>query len=310
MTGVQTCALPISLLDLSNITVSKSIFHTRVKEGLLFERELKCEKAQTSFAVALGLSNVFTDKNVFDGRILVCNERLNAQQEKVGSFFNVLHKFQQNIASMNIFHWIVVVTIFFLIFLLILWVVSRKRRKKDKVYTNDKPIRDETIKAARRSQWSEKISVGDKGVESEITPSQMEGAHDGIKKTEIETKQKIDVDQKDILQEEKKGDDFHVVAAKFPRKTSLPRDIEGIPKKTNDTFGTLSDEDKKSLAKMWPNKYDENGKQRKEKVEYLALSSYVKHTRKIGFKDDEIKKELLKAGWNKEDVNNALNVSI
>ncbi|MCK5027215.1 MAG: hypothetical protein KAS07_02255, partial [Candidatus Pacebacteria bacterium] len=199
------------------------------------------------------------------------------------------------------------------IFFVILWIVSRKGSKETKGYTNETPVRSETIKTARRAPLSDRMPVlhdKDKPKKSEMTIPQKEKLQeklpDGIKRADLETEEEVKrTDENRILQEKKKDDDFHVVTAKFPRKTSLPDDVGDIPQKTaKGVSDVISGNDEERLAALWPNKYSKKDKDKKETIAYSAVSLYIKQTRRLGFKDDEIKKELLEAGWKSEDVDN------
>ncbi len=302
-----------TVLSLASTTASESVFHARVKEGLLFEKELKCEEAQTSFAVALGSKNVFVDKSVFDGRIASCDEKLIAYQEQNENLSGILHTFQQKIASMNIFHWVIVVACFILFSFFVLWIVSRKGRQEITEDVDEKPIRSETVKTARRAPLSERMPVlhdKNKLMETEIIPPQKEKLSDGIKKKDIEIEKEVKkTDKNDILQQKEKSGDLHVVTTKFPRRVNLSENISDIPQKTRGVLN-ISEDDKERLASLWPNKYSKKDKKEKEPLLYPVVFSYIKNTRDLGFKDDDIKKELLRVGWKQEDIDNAFKATI
>ncbi|MCK5027216.1 MAG: trypsin-like peptidase domain-containing protein, partial [Candidatus Pacebacteria bacterium] len=80
-----------TLLSLTSTTASASVFHTRIREGLLFAKELKCEETYSSFAVAFGSPSVFVDRSVFDKYIEGCNEMLAIDQKQNGGFSGILN---------------------------------------------------------------------------------------------------------------------------------------------------------------------------------------------------------------------------
>jgi S1-C subfamily serine protease len=323
-----------TVFDEAGITSKEGVYTACFQKGIEYINAGLCDDAGYEFEAALS-SFINT---VLDPYLVECYETAKKSQDSQEKVFGFLNMIQKKSTSLDILDWIIIVMLALLgLTLLVIFVVTikRLRRKEEKAHRPPEYARSQKMQAARRAPLSEVLPRQEKETHvstiGSVTPvsSYANKNFSGLESQKGVSGQKINPDIKVA------GERNIARHDKIALNTQDNTTPDKTPTSPLESLRTIPQEDQERLAQLWPKKYDTGNNSTvnikkmpdqgsdakhlagqpinqptKEAGEKIlvdpVLIKYVQETHKLGFDSEEIQRELIKAGWNQEDINIAL----
>lgn len=298
-------------------------FDTSMRKAFASLHNGACNDAKTQFALATA-GNPFVAASQYDSYVSSCNEAqtLKATSTQSSSGGGIILAVKNFFGGHSLSDWLVVVGagIFLIGVLVAFRLILRMLRKRSSRVSavQNEAVRSEDIKNARRTPIGEQFPLSKKDApvsEKSISQKELDAAIQKPVSPERESEESV----------------FHTTPAHFPGRpdgASDEPDILGSTPQKDVAFGSISPDDQKRLAALWPAKYGaskespggestvvsevvsvkeekfpkDEGQTKESEPALGAAIEYVFSTRKLGFSDDEIREELLRIGWEEKDV--------
>lgn len=311
-------------LDGIGIASEDGVYTKHIKNGFTYINNGLCDEASSEFKTAISSKTSFVKSDSITPYLVDCYKKLETKESsETKNFLGFLSILQGKSDSMGLLDWVIVVLVILLVIILLtsfVVVLGKVRKKKEEPYKPTKENRSEEVQRARRFPLARMLPKQERKKSTRFVGSDVILSP---KNTSSPLKPQNDINNtsnKNVLDVKNGGKKNNNSQTTQSPETKKTQEIKNISDKnlvsSSGPLQTVPEEDQEKLAKLWPNKYnpnktaDSNAEQKKPKKRVIentlninpVILKYVQDTRDLGFSDEEIKAELVRVGWNEDDI--------